>query len=92
MRTDVPWYETIGPSYVADAFEIAHSADPGALLVLNDFGYETVNEYGDSPVDKQRATLQVVDRLLDKGVPVHALGVQAHLLADRFAERFHPAA
>ncbi len=92
LRTDVPWYETIGPSYVAEAFDIAHSADPDALLVLNDFGYETVNEYGDSPADKQRATLQVVDRLLDKGVPVHALGVQAHLLADRFAERFHPAA
>jgi endo-1,4-beta-xylanase len=34
----------------------------------------------------------VIDRLLGKGVPVHALGIQAHLLADRFAERFHPAA
>ena len=81
LRTDVPWYESIGPSYVAESFEIAHAADPDALLVLNEFGYETVNEFGDKPVDKQRATLQVIDRLLDDDVPVHALGVQAHLLA-----------
>ncbi|MBA2273567.1 MAG: endo-1,4-beta-xylanase [Actinobacteria bacterium] len=92
LRTDVPWYETIGPSYVAESFNIAHASDPDALLVLNEFGYETVNEFGDRPVDKQRATLHVVDRLLDADVPVHALGVQAHLLADRFDERFDPGA
>ena len=88
LRTDVPWYETIGPSYVAESFHIAHEADPRAVLVLNDFGYETINRYGDRPADKQRATLQVLDRLLRAGVPVHALGVQAHLLARDFAERF----
>ena len=92
LRTDVPWYESIGPSYVAESFEIAHAADPDALLVLNEFGYETVNEFGDKLVDKQRATLQVIDRLLDDDVPVHALGVQAHLLADKFAQRFDPVA
>jgi endo-1,4-beta-xylanase len=90
LRTDVPWYETIGPSYVADAFRIAHSEDPDALLVLNEFGFETVNEFGDTPADKQRATLEVLDRLLGDDVPVHALGVQAHLLAHNFAERFDP--
>jgi endo-1,4-beta-xylanase len=88
LRTDVPWYETIGPSYVAEAFRIANAADPAALLVLNDFGFETVNRYGDRPVGRQRATLQVLDRLLRAGVPVHALGIQAHLLAQDFAERF----
>ena len=91
FRTDVPWYNTIGPSYVAEAFHIAHRQDPHALLVLNEFGFETVNEFGDQPGPRRRATLQVIDWLLGKGVPVHALGIQAHLLADRFAERFHPA-
>ena len=92
LRTDVPWYETIGPSYVAESFHIAHAQDPNALLLLNEFGFETVNEFGDQPGPRRRATLQVIDRLLGKGVPVHALGIQAHLLADRFAERFRPAA
>jgi endo-1,4-beta-xylanase len=88
FRTDVPWWETIGPSYVAEAFHLAHSIDPEALLVINEFGFETVNEWGDEPEPRRRATLQVIDKLLRDGVPVHALGVQAHLLADRFAERF----
>jgi endo-1,4-beta-xylanase len=88
LRTDVPWFQTIGPSYVAEAFGIAHQADPDALLVLNDFGFETVNRYGDRPAARRRATLQVIDRLLHGGVPVHALGIQAHLLAKDFGERF----
>jgi endo-1,4-beta-xylanase len=92
IRTDVPWYETIGPSYIPESFFIAHELDPKALLVLNEFGFETVNEFGDQPGPRRRATLQVIDWLLGKGVPVHALGIQAHLLADRFAERFHAAA
>jgi endo-1,4-beta-xylanase len=92
LRTDVPWYATIGPSYVPESFHIAHEQDPSALLLLNEFGFETVNEFGDQPGPRRRATLQVLDRLLDRDVPVHALGIQAHLLADRFAERFHPAA
>jgi endo-1,4-beta-xylanase len=92
LRTDVPWYATIGPSYVAESFHIAHRQDPHALLVLNEFGFETVNQYGDQPGPRRRATLQVLDRLLGQGVPVHALGIQAHLLADRFAQRFNPGA
>ena len=88
FRTDVPWWATIGPSYVADAFHSAHAADPRALLVINEFGFETVNEWGDEPEPRRRATLQVIDQLLRDGAPVHALGVQAHLLAERFAERF----
>jgi endo-1,4-beta-xylanase len=90
LRKDVPWFETIGPEYVAHAFHEAHEADPSACLMLNDFGYETVNQYGDKPIDKMRATLKVVDRLLHNKVPVHAFGIQAHLLADHFHHRFNP--
>lgn len=57
LRTDVPWYATIGPTYVAESFHIAHAADPRACLVLNEFGFETTNQYGDRPAGKQRATL-----------------------------------
>jgi len=87
LRTDVPWYETIGPSYVAESFRAARDADADALLVLNDFGYETDDAYTVA-ADKRAATLTFLDHLLHDGVPVDALGVQAHLHARDFAERF----
>jgi endo-1,4-beta-xylanase len=89
LRTDVPWYHTIGPGYVAEAFHVAHEADPHALLLLNEFGFDTVDQYGDKPVPRQKATLEVLDTLLANNVPVHGLGIQAHLLATDFAHRFH---
>ncbi|HEX3300266.1 MAG TPA: endo-1,4-beta-xylanase [Actinomycetota bacterium] len=87
VRTNVPWYSTIGPDYIADAFTWAQAADPTALLVYNDYGYET-DLGADTAADKRAATLDVLDGLLSQGVPVHALGIQAHLHAARFAERF----
>jgi endo-1,4-beta-xylanase len=87
VRTNVPWYSTIGPSYIADAFTTAQAADPTALLVYNDYGYET-DIGGDNTADKRAATLDVLDGLLSQGVPVHALGIQAHLHAARFADKF----
>ncbi len=88
FRTNVPWYETIGRKYINEVFHIAAEQDPDATLVLNEYGFETVNEFGDRPEPRRRATLQVIDTLLDEGVPVHALGVQGHLLGDRFRSRF----
>ena len=87
LRTDVPWYQTIGPSYVEEAFHIARSHDPAAKLVLNDFGYETDTGF-DQAINKRAATLEFLDRLLDRKVPVDALGVQAHLDATNFAQAF----
>jgi endo-1,4-beta-xylanase len=89
LRTDVPWYQTIGPSYVAESFETAAAADSEALLILNEFGLETDDEF-DAAADKREKTLLVLDNLLDAGVPVHALGVEAHLEAEDFAAKFDP--
>jgi endo-1,4-beta-xylanase len=90
LRKDVPWYETIGPEYVAQSFRVAHAADPNACLVLNEFGFETDDEW-DTAADKRSAALRVIDALLDDDVPVHALGVQAHLRATDFAAgKFDP--
>jgi endo-1,4-beta-xylanase len=84
LRTDFPWYQTIGPEFIGESFHIAHDQDPNALLFLNEFGFEYDNQYGDKAVDKQRAVLRVLDRLLARNVPVHALGVEAHLEANLF--------
>ena len=56
LRTDFPWSQTVGPSYIEGAFSAAHEADPDALLVLNEFGLETDDEY-DTAADKRAKTL-----------------------------------
>ena len=87
LRTDYPWLATLGPSVVPEAFEAAHAIDPDATLVLNEFGFETDSEW-DRAADRRKNALVVLDRLLDAGAPVHAFGVQAHLDAHEFSERF----
>ena len=81
FREEVPWYQTIGRHYVARMFRLARRHDPHATLVLNEFGFETTNEYGDDPVDRQEAILKVIDTLQRQHVPLDAVGIQAHLLA-----------
>jgi endo-1,4-beta-xylanase len=88
FRTNVPWYETIGPEYVAEVFNLAHAQDPGAMLILNDFGFET----GQPAVGRRAAFLRAIDFLLGQGVPVHAAGIQAHLTYQGFARQFNPTA
>lgn len=83
LRADVPWYQTIGPDYVARAFRVAHAADPGAVLVLNDFGFEVDDDFAVA-ADKRRAALDLIDAFRHQRVPIHALGVQAHLNAETF--------
>jgi endo-1,4-beta-xylanase len=88
MRTDYPWYQTIGRSFAAEAFHLARQNDLEATLVLNEFGFETVNEFGDQPEPRRRNALQIIDELQGQGVPLDAFGIQGHLLADRFIDRF----
>ena len=87
LRRDFPWYETVGPTYIEEAFRLANETDPDALLILNEFGFETDDEF-DAAADKRAKALTVIDALLGADVPVHALGVEAHLVADGFLENF----
>jgi endo-1,4-beta-xylanase len=64
----------LGPGYVAEAFRLAHAADPGARLYYNDHGAEGRGWKAD-------AVLALVRRLLDQGVPIHGVGLQMHLRA-----------
>ncbi|WP_437611600.1 endo-1,4-beta-xylanase [Sorangium sp. So ce834] len=65
------WYEILGESYIAEAFKLAHAADPDAKLFYNDF-------YNYLPA-KQQGIYKMLKGLLDQGVPVHGVGLQAHL-------------
>jgi endo-1,4-beta-xylanase len=79
------WLKALGPQYIDLAFRAAAEADPNALLVLNDYDLEA-----DSPAyDRRRAAiLALATRLKNSGVPIQALGIQAHLDA---TEKFNPA-
>ncbi len=80
-----PWLEFLGPEYIEIAFRTAAEADPGALLVYNDYGIEYETRYSYA---KRRATLRMLEQLKMKGVPIHAVGIQSHLNAS--AANFNP--
>lgn len=68
--------EQIGPEYLDLAFQAAREADPGALLVLNEYDIELPTE--DEP-DRFQALLNLVDGFKARNVPIDAIGFQSHL-------------
>lgn len=69
---DTPWLRSIGVSYITNAFQVAHAADPQAKLFYNDYGGEGMNKKSDA------IYVLVRDLLRDK-VPLHGIGLQMHL-------------
>jgi endo-1,4-beta-xylanase len=66
------WLRDIGPEYIELAFRWAHEADPQALLFYNDYGAEGLNAKSD-------AVYNLVKGLLERGVPIHGVGLQMHI-------------
>lgn len=64
------WFELTGEDYIHKAFEFAHEADPNALLFYNDY-HETL------PVKRERI-YTLVKQLIERGTPIHGIGLQAH--------------
>ena len=83
---NTPWLKFLGPDYIDIAFRTAAEADSKALLVYNDYGldYDTRDDEA-----KRTAVLKLLERLKSRGVPIHALGIQAHLDAAR-RHKFNP--
>lgn len=82
------WLKFLGADYIQRAFELAHAADPGAKLVLNETSLDYSDASGNSYWEKRRrALLTLLTNLKAKGTPIHALGIQSHLLA-RFNKDF----
>ncbi|MCL6500797.1 MAG: endo-1,4-beta-xylanase [Candidatus Pacearchaeota archaeon] len=74
LRENV-WLEKIGPEYIELAFRWAHEADPEALLFYNDYSIESLNPKSD-------AVYELVKGLIEKGVPIHGVGLQMHVSID----------
>lgn len=64
------WLDIVGPEFIGKAFEFAHEADPKALLFYND--------YNESNPLKRDKIYKMVKSLLEQGVPIHGVGLQAH--------------
>ncbi len=67
---DSAWLRILGPDYIAQAFRMAHEAAPEARLIYNDY-----NLY---QPDKRAGAVRLVRELKAQGVPIHAVGMQAH--------------
>ncbi len=66
------WYAVLGSSYIADAFNYAHAADPDAVLFINDYNLESSSA-------KLSATVTLANQLKAAGVPVHGIATQMHI-------------
>ncbi|MDZ7316079.1 MAG: endo-1,4-beta-xylanase [candidate division KSB1 bacterium] len=65
-----PYKKIIGEDYLEYAFRFAKAADPGAELYYND--------YSMADPKKREKALILLKGLLDKGVPIDAVGMQGH--------------
>lgn len=64
------WLDIAGEGFIAKAFEYAHEADSKAVLFYND--------YNESHPVKREKIYKLVKGLVDRGVPIHGVGLQAH--------------
>jgi endo-1,4-beta-xylanase len=70
LKTNI-WYPTV-PNYIDVAFQAASAADPSAKLFYNDYAAEGINAKSDAIYD-------MVKSMMDRGIPIHGIGLQAHL-------------
>ena len=89
------FYRKMGPDYIEQCFRWAHEADPTAFLIYNDnkvegCQHDSTDENNDSGGSRHnKAPLQakadgfynLLKDLVDKGVPIHGAGMQAHFSA-----------
>jgi endo-1,4-beta-xylanase len=64
------WHQICGEDFIAKAFEYAHQADPAAQLFYNDYNTERP--------EKRERVYKLLKQLLDAGVPITGIGIQAH--------------
>lgn len=69
------WLRTIGPEYIAMAFQWAAEADPDAILLYNDFQSEGLNE-------KSQAIYALAQGLQAMNIPIDGIGLQMHVWLD----------
>jgi endo-1,4-beta-xylanase len=72
---DTLWLQALGPSYIDQAFQWAHAADPQATLIYNDFDDEGLEAKSDG-------VFALVQGMVQRGVPIDGVGFQSHFELD----------
>jgi endo-1,4-beta-xylanase len=75
------WLNTLGESYIADAFRFARAADANADLCINDYSIEGMNA-------KSNRLFTLVQSLLQQNVPITCVGFQSHLVINQIPSDF----
>lgn len=71
------WADTpTDDSLIIEAFNRAHTVDPDALLIINDYSNETMGQ------TKADALYNLIDGWVGEGVPIDGVGFQLHLLEE----------
>lgn len=74
------WYNVLGEEFIDTTFHTAHEVDPKAHLMYNDYNNERP--------EKRAATIELLKRLQKRKVPVHGVGMQAHINVDTDMQLF----
>ncbi|KAG9094413.1 Endo-1,4-beta-xylanase F3 [Ceratobasidium sp. UAMH 11750] len=69
------WYNVLGTGFVATAFKLAHAADSGAKLYINDYNLDNMSW----AAPKVNAIANLVKSQIAAGTPIHGIGTQTHL-------------
>ncbi|KAH6951236.1 glycosyl hydrolase family 10 protein [Ilyonectria sp. MPI-CAGE-AT-0026] len=72
LNPEVHFFKVLGAGYMAEAFRIAHAADPNAKLFINENLVETIPT-------KRQELYEIVSGLVADGVPIHGVALQMHL-------------
>jgi endo-1,4-beta-xylanase len=78
------WAKRIGPDYLRLALETTAAVDSDARLVLNEYDIEYA---GPRFASRRKALIELLRALRDRNVPLHAVGLQAHLFASHTIDR-----
>lgn len=85
LRMNSPLVRALGTDFFATAFRQARAADPGALLLYNEYDLDL-----DVPWQQARrdALFRLLDRLQKANAPIDGVGLQSHLKYRQFSD-FH---
>lgn len=83
LRMDSPLVRALGTDFFAPAFREARAADPGALLLYNEYDLELDNA---GQAARRDALLRLLDGLQKANAPIDGVGLQSHLKYKQFGD------